>query len=373
MTRFTRALGVSIAAVLGVGAWCLGSGEVDRSAPSRSFVTDRPSTQWTVVSDVVALRGDRLRDGRLLAVRSRRVLDAHAFPARIRLGGRFVQPSDLVPRDAQVEVVPGRDRVEPVERRTLPGRPLLIRVGGRQVAKARVVELTVGAVSGEEIGRRVLLAAPVVKPRWHGTVLLTFDDGPDPTWTPRVLALLKQRHVHAVFCLVGREVRKHPALVRRILQEGHALCSHTENHDEHLAAEPLAVARMEILRGADAMRRATGIRPVWFRAPGGGWSPGVEQLLGTVGMVPLKWTVDPRDWERPPARLIVGRVLLAARPGSIVLLHDGGGDRRESWAALRSLLVALPRLGLTFAEPQEPAQPPRPSREQSTSASSPSP
>ena len=71
-------------------------------------------------------------------------------------------------------------------------------------------------------------------------------------------------------------------------------------------------------------------------------------------MAPLKWTVDPRDWERPPAATIVGRVLLAARPDGVVLLHDGGGDRAASVAALRSLLVALPRVGLTFAEPSHP-------------------
>ena len=357
MIPSTRAIGASIAVVLGLSVLGAHGLLADEPAPRPAPPSVAEPEQWRLVADVVD--SARLRDGRLLSARTRRVLDPHAFPAQLEVAGRVVEPSDLVPADATVTVVPGHDRVEPLARRRMPLRPLLSVVHGKRVVRPRVVEVTVGAVSGEEVRRRVLLVTPAVKPRWHGQVLLTFDDGPDPTWTPRVLALLKAHHVHAVFCLVGREARKHPDLVQRILREGHSLCDHTENHDEHLPAEPADVARLEILRGADAVRRATGIRPVWFRAPGGHWSPEVEAMVRANGMVPLKWTIDPRDWERPPARLIVGRVLATARPGGILLLHDGGGDRRETLAALRSLLVALPRIGLTFAEPHPPA-PPRP-------------
>lgn len=355
MIRSTRAIGVAIAVVLGVSVLGAHGLLTDEPAPPRAAAP--PPVQWRLVAEVVASAGVPLRDGRLLSARTRRVLDPHAFPAQLTVAGRAVEPSDLVPADAAVTVEPGRDRVEPLAHRELPAQPLLSVVAGKRVLRLRTVEVTVGAVSGEEVRRRVLLVAPPVKPRWHGSVLLTFDDGPDPTWTPQVLALLKARGVHAVFCLVGREVRKHPDLVRRILREGHSLCDHTENHDEHLPAEPVDVARLEILRGADALRRATAVRPVWFRAPGGQWSPAVEQLVRAAGMVPLKWTVDPRDWERPPARVIVSRVLAAARPGGIVLLHDGGGDRRQSLVALRSLLVALPRIGLQFADPVPPPVP----------------
>lgn len=357
MTWSTRALGGTIAVVLGVG------GVSTRALPAREVpsqsnaATISAPEQWSLVADVVASRRVPIRDGRLLAVRTRRVLDAHAFPAQLRVAGQVVAPTDLVRLGEQVEVVPGNDRVEPLQRRRLPARPLVTRVGARVVTKPRVVELTVGAVSGEEVARRVLLTPPPVKRLWDGEVLLTFDDGPDPVWTPRVLALLKARRVHAVFCLVGREARKHPDLVRRIVREGHTLCDHTENHDAHLRTGPPDRSRLEVLRGADALRLTTGVRPVWFRAPGGGWSPQLEAMVRAAGMTPLKWTVDPRDWERPLAHLIVGRVLLAARPGSVILLHDGGGDRRESVAALRSLLVALPRIGLTFAEPQPPPSP----------------
>lgn len=353
MIRSARPIGFSIAVVLALALVAV-NGVVEDPPPARPTVAVT-AAEWLPVGEVAWRTGLSVHDGRLLSARTRRVLDPHAFPAQLRVAGRLVEPSDLVPADARVVVLPGRDRVEPLAHRRLPGRPLLSVVHGKRVARPRVVELTVGAVSGEEVRRRVVLVRPAWGQPRRGAVLLTFDDGPDPVWTPRVLALLKQRRVHAVFCVVGREVRKHPELVRRILADGHTLCDHTENHDEHLPSETVAVARLEILRGADAVRRATGVRPVWFRAPGGEWSPAVEQLIGEAGMVPLKWTIDPRDWERPPARVIVSRVLTAARPGGVLLLHDGGGDRSQTWAALRSLLVALPRIGLTFAEPSSPA------------------
>jgi len=354
--RSTRALGISIAVVLGMAGWGLGAVQLDRP-PVAVSASVQPPVEWRLVADVVASQGERLKDGRLLAVRSRRVLDAHAFPAQLSVAGRLVVPGDLVPADVRVAVVDGRDQVERVVRHRLAMRPLLTRVGNRQVVKPRVVVETVGAVSGEVVVRRVLFAPPPVRPRWHGRVVLTFDDGPDPTWTPQVLTLLRQAKVHAVFCLVGREARKHADLVRQVLREGHTLCDHTENHDEHLPADRTAAARLEIARGAEALIRATGVHPVWFRAPGGEWSPAVERIVGEEGMVPLKWTVDPRDWERPRASVIAARVLLGARPGSIILLHDGGGDRAGTVAALRYLLVNLPRLGLTFAEPHPPTPP----------------
>ncbi|MDX6225984.1 MAG: peptidoglycan-N-acetylglucosamine deacetylase, partial [Frankiales bacterium] len=320
------------------------------AAPEPSAVIAYRAPVVRPVADLLAIQGIRLRSGRLLSARTHRVLRPTAFPPRVKWAGQPVSLADEVPEGAALSVVQGRDQVERLVRRRvqshadthaglyLPGAP-------------GIVELRVGAVSGEVVSRRVIHPSKHGPLRIPGSVLLTFDDGPDPRWTPQVLNLLRQRHVHAVFCVIGREARRHPDLVRRIVREGHVLCDHTESHDEHLATEPLAVARGQIAAGAQAVWVATGQRPTWFRAPGGAWSPMVERLAREQGMTPLKWTVDPRDWQRPAARVIVARVLEAARPGSIVLMHDGGGDRRTSAAALRSLLVLLPRMGLRFAEP----------------------
>jgi len=176
-------------------------------------------------------------------------------------------------------------------------------------------------------------------------VALTFDDGPDPRWTPAVLDLLRRYRVRATFCLVGEHVTEHPELVRRIAAQGHALCDHTWSHDEHLPDRPQATVRAEIDRTYSAIVTASGgTRPRYFRAPGGRWSPAVVAAARRFGLRPLGWSVDPADWRRPPAALITRRVLDQAAPGAIVLLHDAAErDDREpaGVAALDRILDAM--------------------------------
>jgi len=182
------------------------------------------------------------------------------------------------------------------------------------------------------------------------SVALTFDDGPDPRWTPAVLDLLRQHRVTATFCLVGRHVAQHPELVRRIAAEGHALCNHTWSHDAALLVRSRAAARDELGRTSEAIVAASGgVRPRYFRAPQGRWAPTAVAEADRLGLRLLGWSVDPLDWRRPPAAEIARRVLAGAAPGAIVLLHDGYGKRGNTVAALRTVLPALAarRLGIT--------------------------
>ena len=182
-------------------------------------------------------------------------------------------------------------------------------------------------------------------------VALTFDDGPDPRWTPQVLDLLRANHVHATFCLIGRSARAHPALVRRIVAEGNALCDHTWDHDERLPDASAAHVQAEIRSAAVAIESASGgVWPRYFRAPGGNWSPAELAQAGVLGMRPLAWSVDPRDWSRPGTPHIL-RAILSARPGDVVLCHDGGGDRAQTVAALARALPVLRGRGLSFVLP----------------------
>ncbi|MBI1758029.1 MAG: polysaccharide deacetylase family protein [Actinobacteria bacterium] len=183
------------------------------------------------------------------------------------------------------------------------------------------------------------------------TVVLTFDDGPDPRWTPTVLDLLRQYHARAVFCLVGVHVAEQPALVRRIVREGHLLCDHTWTHDERLPHRSLAVIESEIGRTATELATLTGRRPRYFRAPGGNWAPNVIAVARSGGMAPLGWSVDPTDWARPGSSVIATRVLAAVHPGAVVLMHDGYGRREQSVAALRTILRVLAARGYRFAVP----------------------
>jgi peptidoglycan/xylan/chitin deacetylase (PgdA/CDA1 family) len=181
---------------------------------------------------------------------------------------------------------------------------------------------------------------------------LTFDDGPDPRWTPTVLDLLRRHRAKATFCVVGQHVASHPDLVRRIADEGHALCDHTWTHDEALASRPTATVRAELRRTYDAIVAATGGRaPVYFRAPAGRWSPRVVAEAQRLGLKPLGWSLDPADWREPRPAAITRQILHGATSGAIVLLHDGYGHRAATVAALEPILSALADRRLSLVTP----------------------
>jgi len=181
-------------------------------------------------------------------------------------------------------------------------------------------------------------------------VALTLDDGPSPEWTERMLGLLDRHQVRATFSLIGRQALAHPGLVTDVVGAGHTIANHTYSHPD-LAGLPRSSVEREITRAGDAIERACGRRPTLFRAPGGSWSATVLAQCARDGLRPLDWSVDPRDWSRPGARRIAEVILRQTRPGSIILEHDGGGDRLETYQALS---VAIPRLlaaGYTFTTP----------------------
>ncbi|TDB69801.1 polysaccharide deacetylase family protein [Micromonospora sp. KC721] len=175
-------------------------------------------------------------------------------------------------------------------------------------------------------------------------VALTFDDGPDPTWTPKVLDQLRAGRVKATFCLVGTEVRQHPELVRRIVREGHQLCNHSWRHDFELGRRPVAEIRADLVRTNQAIRAAVPDAKVpFYRQPGGRWTPEVVAVAKQLGMRSLHWSVDPQDWAKPKAPVLEKRVLGGVRPGAIVLMHDGGGDRSRTLAACPRVIADLNR------------------------------
>ncbi|BCL14233.1 polysaccharide deacetylase family protein [Micromonospora sagamiensis] len=175
-----------------------------------------------------------------------------------------------------------------------------------------------------------------------GQVALTFDDGPDPDYTPQALAALRAYGVTATFCLVGENARAHPDLVRAIAAEGHTLCNHSWNHDVLLGSRSYQSIQADLLRTNEAIRAAVpGARIAYFRQPGGAWTYPVVSVARNLGMVSLHWTVDPTDWRKPGAASIADTVTAGTVPGSIVLLHDAGGDRQGTVDALYRILPNL--------------------------------
>jgi len=181
-------------------------------------------------------------------------------------------------------------------------------------------------------------------------IALTIDDGPNPVYTPQILRLLEKYRVTASFSMIGLEVDTYPGVAREVVAAGHVIANHTWSHPDMAYLYPVAVAD-QMNRATDAIHRVTGRVPTLFRAPYGAWSPAVLQQCVKTGMTPLDWSVDPRDWSRPGVTSIVRNIMGNTRTGSIILEHDGGGDRSQTVAALKIVLPRLLAAGYHFHTP----------------------
>jgi peptidoglycan/xylan/chitin deacetylase (PgdA/CDA1 family) len=243
-------------------------------------------------------------------------------------------------------VARGRTRMEPVTRVTQPlaasrpGHPIRSLPTGRAQA---VLD------RGQHSGRLVPVAFhPAAGSPGPLPVALTFDDGPWPHTTAQILGILSQRRAPATFFTVGRQVQRYPELVRQELAAGMAVGSHSWSHPQPFDRLPAARLRDELTRGRRTLG-PLGVHPVGFRPPGGATSRTVLATAKGLGERTVLWSVDPADWQPGVSSdQLVWRVLAAARPGAIVLLHDGGGDRSATVAALPAVIDGLRRLGLTL-------------------------
>jgi peptidoglycan/xylan/chitin deacetylase (PgdA/CDA1 family) len=178
-------------------------------------------------------------------------------------------------------------------------------------------------------------------------VALTFDDGPDPAQTPRMLKLLAQQHIHATFCLIGKNVQRHPELVRQIVAGGNTLCNHTWSHSLTLGKQTTAKIRADLQRTNDAIRKAAPKAKIgYFRAPGGNFTPRLVSAARAMGMTSLYWKVDPRDWDHPKGESdathrarVIRTVEQQVGKGAIVLSHDY--HQPDTIAAYRTLIPWL--------------------------------
>lgn len=178
-------------------------------------------------------------------------------------------------------------------------------------------------------------------------IALTFDDGPSPQFTPEILTLLELAHVPATFFVVGREAARYPQLVQQAQAGGFEIGNHTWNH----IMVPMSpeVAAQEVKRTDEFLSSLLKKRPMFFRPPGGELNTGVAAYAHARGETVVTWSVDPRDYTRGiTADRIVELVLEQVQPGSVLLFHDGGGDRTATIDALNFLLPELRARGFTF-------------------------
>lgn len=224
------------------------------------------------------------------------------------------------------------------------------------VAGAYVGYQTVEAPANQLFGRTLVNGPPDRR-----EVALTFDDGPNPPYTGRILDVLRAERVHATFFVVGRAVAADPATVRRIVREGNAVGNHTWDH-RHLLVETGATMRSELTRTDAAIFAASGVHTRLLRPPFGARDFAVLDQAKRLGYTVVMWSVPlPNDWDRPGGATIAQRVLDHVGDGSIIVLHDGNRgivcrpgspaalcDRSQDVAATRLIVERLRARGFRF-------------------------
>jgi peptidoglycan/xylan/chitin deacetylase (PgdA/CDA1 family) len=178
-------------------------------------------------------------------------------------------------------------------------------------------------------------------PRNRNVVALSFDDGPSE-YTSGFLQILREKHVPGTFFEIGEEMVGREATMRQILREGNEIGDHTMHHVEY-------PGYAEIAGASERIAAYTHFKPCLFRPPGGAVNSGVISTAASLGMQTITWDVDPADWSTPGSAAVYSRVVDAAQPGSIILMHDGGGDRSGTLAALPSIIDTLRARGYSFA------------------------
>ncbi|WP_375472709.1 polysaccharide deacetylase family protein [uncultured Nostoc sp.] len=177
-------------------------------------------------------------------------------------------------------------------------------------------------------------------------IALTFDDGPWPGSTAQVLDILKKNQIKGTFFLIGQNVKNYPGLVKREIAEGHVIGNHTWHH-WYQFLNPQAAA-YEIDHTADLIYQITGIKTNLFRPPGGLMHNGVASYARNSKYAIIRWSSDSVDYSRPAVPKLINNVFRKAKPGGIVLMHDGGGNRSKTVQALPEIIANFRKQGYRF-------------------------
>lgn len=303
------------------------------------------------VADLRGLPGRSWHPGRLHALDGTVISGTAAAPT-VTIDGRIAHPDEVIAAEARVHIANTEDATEvaipdvvPIEPQTGPHTWKTLwapgPVGRRKVLRGEtsgvVIPLDVISEPGAAISRQET-----------GVAALTFDDGPDPTWTPIVLDILREKGVSATFFVLGSRAETYRGLIEREVAEGHSVQDHSWSHAPNFGSLNDDEVRSELLETARLIESITGRRPTFFRPPQGAMSPAIESMAIGNGFRIVLWNVDPQDWAGRNSDEIYAKVTNGLGGGDIILLHDGGGDRSATVAALPGIIDDLRSKGYQF-------------------------
>jgi peptidoglycan/xylan/chitin deacetylase (PgdA/CDA1 family) len=169
---------------------------------------------------------------------------------------------------------------------------------------------------------------------------MTFDDGPHPSLTPKLLDILKARNIKCTFFVIGKQVKMYPNIIRRMIAEGHEVANHTWTHAS-LTSRSDDQIRSELKQSEDALVEVANYRPQLIRPPYGAINTRIKQLMySEFGYPTIMWSVDPQDWRRPGVSVVTSRLVNGAHPGAIMLAHDIHPPTIEAMPAMFDQLLA---------------------------------
>ncbi|MBW4576533.1 MAG: polysaccharide deacetylase family protein [Aphanothece sp. CMT-3BRIN-NPC111] len=183
-------------------------------------------------------------------------------------------------------------------------------------------------------------------PSKEKVIALTFDDGPWPGSTEKILKILKKNNIKATFFMVGEPLKEYPQIAQLVAADGHAIGNHTWHHWYHRMSE--ATAAREINDTEALIYKITGVKSSIFRPPGGMLNNGLVAYAKKQKYFVAMWSADSIDYRRPSVPTLVNKVLKESQPGGMVLLHDGGGDRSNTVQALPQIIDKLQNRGYKF-------------------------
>ncbi|GAC1347853.1 MAG: hypothetical protein NVSMB27_14210 [Ktedonobacteraceae bacterium] len=183
-------------------------------------------------------------------------------------------------------------------------------------------------------------------------IALTFDDGPDPRYTPQILEILQRYRVKATFFCIGHQVATYPQIVRQASEAGHVIGNHTWTHP-NLAFLSGSDIFSQIERTSNAIQEAIGARPPFFRPPYGSFNSQVLTQACHLGITTIIWNSSTEDWARPGTSFIIRRALELGCNGFIILMHDGGWEQSQTVEAIPIIIEKLQDLGYRFITIQQ--------------------
>ena len=312
----------------------------------------------STVATALKQSGYRPRQGDLLDAKGRLLLAGGGTTPRLWANGKATRGNSRLAREGVIRFRQGQDvrlsakktfsLVPAPVRNVGAGKYLKVENLGKPGKRERIIMATGGAVISDKVlvePQPAVLIRSARKP--SKVAALTFDDGPDPPYTEQIIQSLRRYHVPGTFFVVGHNAQEHPEMLRLMRRLGYEVENHSFSHSRMDHFPPEAVAA-ELDATRDIIQQYRGSAPKWFRPPYAAYGGPVYDMLTQRGYGLALWNVDSEDWKAPNDQAIYDKVVSTLQPEAVILMHDGGGDRSKTVAALPRVIEYLQKQGYAF-------------------------